>query len=208
MHELVRQVFGFFSRMGGFGLLGFGILDSSFLFLPLGNDLLLVILTARKPELFWYYALMATAGSLIGCTLTDFLSRKIGEAGIEKIANPQRVKSVRKRLERHAWWFLGGTALLPPPFPFTVFLIAASGLQMPQWRVLTAVGVGRLVRFSILSLLAVHYGRQILRIAKRPEVEYVMIALAAVSIVGSALSIMKWVRSARRKDLQPATAEG
>ena len=42
MHSLVRQVFHYFLRMGGFGLVGFGILDSSFLFLPLGNDLLLL----------------------------------------------------------------------------------------------------------------------------------------------------------------------
>ena len=56
MHELIRHALHFFARMGGFGLIGFGILDSSFLFLPLGNDLLLIVLTARKPELFWYYA--------------------------------------------------------------------------------------------------------------------------------------------------------
>src|SRR6478672_9332864 len=99
MHGLIRQVFHYFLRMGGFGLAGFGILDSSFLFLPLGNDLLLVILTARKPALFWYYALMASLGSVIGCTLTDAVSRKLGEAGIEKMANPDKLKAVQKRIE-------------------------------------------------------------------------------------------------------------
>ena len=65
-----------------------GALDSSILFLPFGNDLLVVLLTARKPDRFWLYALAATAGSLIGCTITDWLSRKVGEVGLEKMVNP------------------------------------------------------------------------------------------------------------------------
>lgn len=207
MHGFIQQAVHFFARMGGFGLIGFGILDSSFLFLPLGNDLLLIILTARKPELFWYYALMAALGSLIGCTLTDALSRKLGETGLERIANPQRVKRLQQKIEKHAWWVLGAAALLPPPFPFTVFLIAAAGLQMSRWKVLAAVGSGRLVRFFVLALLAVQYGRQILRIVRRPEVEYVVIALAVISIVGSILSILKWVRSTRSRRPQAAYAE-
>jgi membrane protein YqaA with SNARE-associated domain len=208
MHGLIRQVFHYFLRMGGFGLVGFGILDSSFLFLPLGNDLLLIVLTARKPELFWYYALMATLGSAIGCTLTDAVSRKLGEAGMEKLANPDRVKAVQKRIEKHAWWALGMAALLPPPFPFTVFLIAASGLQMPRWKTLAPVCTGRLVRFFVLALLALKYGRHILRISRRPEVEYVMIGLAVISIIGSVFSILKWVRSTRHKQPRTAYAEG
>lgn len=194
--------------MGGFGLVGFGILDSSFLFLPLGNDLLLIILTARKPELFWYYALMATLGSLIGCAITDAVSRKIGEAGLEHMAHPDRVKRLRGKIEQHAWWVLGLASLLPPPFPFTVFLIAASGLQMPRWKVLGAVGTGRMIRFFALALLAVQYGRQILRISRRPEVEYFFIALAVISIAGSALSVYKWVRSSRSRKPSAAYAQG
>ena len=196
--------------MGGFGLVGLGILDSSFLFLPFGNDILLVMLTARKPEYFWYYALMATIGSLLGCVLTDTVSRKIGEAGMEKIANPQKVKAIRKRMDKHAPWVLAGAAMMPPPFPFTFFLIAASGMQMGRVRVLSSVGLGRLVRFFTLAVLAYYFGRQILAVAQRNEVEYVVIGLAAVSIVGSALSIAKWIRSARgqRPPQQPAYAEG
>jgi membrane protein YqaA with SNARE-associated domain len=207
MHGLIRQVFHHFLRMGGFGLVGFGILDSSFLFLPLGNDLLLVVLTARKPALFWYYALMATLGSAIGCTLTDAVSRKLGEAGIEKMTNQARLKAVQRRIEKHAWWALGLAALLPPPFPFTVFLIAASGLQMSRWKTLAPVAIGRLVRFFALALLAVTYGRQILHISRRPEVEYFMLGLAAVSIIGSVLSVLKWVRSTRRRPPRTAYAE-
>ena len=41
-----------------------GALDSSMVFfLPLGIDFVVIILAARKPELFWLYAPLATAGS-------------------------------------------------------------------------------------------------------------------------------------------------
>ena len=71
---------------------------------------------------------------------------------------------------------------------------------MSRWKVLAAVVTGRLIRFATIGVLAAHYGRQILRTARRPEVESVVIGLAVVSIVGSALSIIKWVRSSRSRE--------
>jgi membrane protein YqaA with SNARE-associated domain len=208
MHEAIQQVFRFFARMGAVGLVGLGFLDSSFLFLPLGNDLLLVALTARQPDLFWYYAFMSTLGSVLGVLLTDFLSRKLGEGGLEKLVNPDRVKGVRKRLEKYAWWVLGLAALLPPPFPFTVFVIAAAGLQTPKWHVMSAVGAGRLVRFFVLGLLARQFGKRILEFAEKPEVEFFVIGLALLSIIGSVFSVLKWIRSARGSRPAAVYAQG
>ena len=174
-----------------------GVLDSSILFLPFGNDLLVVLLTARTPDRFWLYAMAATAGCLIGCTITDWLSRKLGEAGLEKMVTPERLKSAQARLKKHTFWALGLAALMPPPFLFTVFLIASSALQISRWRVLTAGAAGRFVRFSALSLLATKFGTQIIRFSERDEVQYFLIVFAVISIIGSALSVGKWVRSAR-----------
>lgn len=209
LSPVIRSLLRFLLSLGVFGLLGMGMLDSSILFLPFGNDLLVVLLTARQPERFWLYALAATAGSLAGCTITDYLSRRLGEAGIEKMVDGRRLEKVQQRLKKHTFWALGLAALMPPPFPFTVFLIAASAIGISRWRVLTSVGVGRFVRFAVLSLLATRYGTQIIRLSERDEVQYVVIGLAAVSIVGSALSIAKWVRSTRRprNAAPPAPAE-
>ena len=180
-----------------FGLIAMGVLDSSFLFLPFGNDLLVVALTARNPHRFWLYASAATVGSLLGCSLTDIVSRKIGEAGLQKLVGPGKLDHVQQRLKKHAFWVLGAAALMPPPFPFTVFLIAASAIQISRWRVLTAAGVGRLLRFIALSLLAAKFGRGILRLSERDEIQYFVGGLAVISIIGSALSIAKWIRSSR-----------
>lgn len=194
----MRAVLRFFLHLGAWGLLGMGILDSSILFLPFGNDLLVVALTARHPQRFWLYALAATAGSLMGCTITDWLSRKVGEKGIESLVDAKKVEKLQQRLKTHSFWVLGGAALMPPPFPFTIFLIAASAIQIARWRVLTSVGVGRFLRFVLISLLARRYGTHLIALSKRPEFRYFIIGLAVVSVIGSVFSVLKWVRSTRR----------
>jgi membrane protein YqaA with SNARE-associated domain len=208
MQELAVHVFRFFSRLGAFGLLGLGILDSSFLFMPLGNDLLVVAFSARRPHLLWYYALMAAAGSVLGTLVVDLTSRKLGEKGLEGRVSEKRLAGIKKRFENRAALSLIGASLMPPPFPFTVFIITAAALQYSRKRLLTAVAAGRLLRFTILGLLAMVYGRHILRLAELPIVRWFIIVLAVISIIGSAISIYKMFHRKRpagtSKTLQPA----
>lgn len=205
---MIRSFIGFFLRLGVLGLFVMGVLDSSILFLPFGNDLLVVALTARAPGRFWLYALFATVGSVVGCTITDFLSRKLGEAGLESMVKPERLRVVQHRIKKHALWVLGAAALMPPPFPFTVFLITASAIQIARWRVLTAIAIGRFLRFFLLSLLALKFGTQIIHLSKRDEIQWFVIGLAVVSIVGSALSIAKWVQSSRKRSTRGVIPAG
>ncbi len=83
MHNALRVVAAFFFSLGGIGLLLLGVLDSSFLFMPLGNDLLVVALTAAHHQRVFYYVFMATLGSTIGVDFTRWASAKGGEKGIE-----------------------------------------------------------------------------------------------------------------------------
>src|SRR5690242_15944049 len=98
--NLVRHLYLFFAHLGGFGLLAFGFLDSSFfLFLPLGNDLLFTAMTARNHRLMLYYAVMATLGSLLGCLSVDALSRKGGEKGLEKTVSPRYLPYIKRSVQ-------------------------------------------------------------------------------------------------------------
>ncbi|HXA53043.1 MAG TPA: hypothetical protein VNV86_22150, partial [Candidatus Acidoferrum sp.] len=78
MRSLAAGIFAFVLKFGGLGLLIIGIVDSSYLFAPWGNDLLLVALTARHPEFLrmLYYAAMSTIGSVLGCLLIDVPMRR------------------------------------------------------------------------------------------------------------------------------------
>jgi membrane protein YqaA with SNARE-associated domain len=193
----VRHLFLFFAHLGGFGLVGLGILDSSFLFMPLGNDLLIVGLTTRHPNRMLYYAVMATIGSVLGCLLVDLVCRRIGEDKLEKLVSRKRLDYVRCKMEKRAAWALAVAALMPPPFPFTPFIMAVSALEYPRLKLLSVIAVSRLVRFLIVGSLAIAFGRGIIRISKTPVFEWTIGLFVVVCIIGSVLSLLKWFRTAR-----------
>jgi membrane protein YqaA with SNARE-associated domain len=196
VHGFLWELARFFAHLGGFGLLLLGILDSSFLFLPLGNDLLVVALTASRHDRMPLYAGMATTGSVIGSFLTDLVCRKGGEKGLKENFSGRSIEYVEHRVKKHAGPALALACILPPPFPFTPFIIVMSALQYPRWKMLGIVAVGRAVRFSVEGALAIVYGRRILEFAKNSVLQQSIIGLVVISIIGSAWSIYTWVRRA------------
>jgi membrane protein YqaA with SNARE-associated domain len=186
--------------MGGFGLLLLGVLDSSFLTMPLGNDLLVVVLSAHRHILMPYYVLMATGGSVLGCLLVDWAGRRGGAEALQKHLRG-RMAYVRKQTEKRAGWALAFAALMPPPFPFTPFVLAAAALQYPRRKLLGVIGVARFVRFGIEGGLAIYFGKSILTLAESSAVEHGVVALIVISIAASTFSLQRWIRRAS----QPVT---
>jgi membrane protein YqaA with SNARE-associated domain len=187
IHTIARALF----HAGGLGLLTLGVFDSSPLVVPMGNDLLVLALCARYHERMLYYVLMATAGSLIGCFATDWISRK-SEGGQKKFLSGKHLAHIRELVEKRAASMLVVASLVPPPFPFTAFVAAAAAFRYPRRKLLSWVGVGRLIRFSIEGAFAIHYGRWIIQQAESPLLDHVMIALVAISIGASAFAIFRW----------------
>lgn len=199
MKHLAHVMLAFFWTLGGPGLLILGILDSSFLFAPLGNDLLVVAMTARYHSLArgMYYAAMSTIGSVLGCLLVDVLLRKAGEKGLERHLPKNRLDYVKKRIEKSGAWALVVASIAPPPFPFTPFVMAAAALQYPRKRMLAVVGAARMVRFTVLAVLALLFGRSILKWAESDVVQGILIGLIVVCVVGSVISVVGWIRRSR-----------
>jgi len=196
----IAQVLGiFFWRLGGPGLLLLGILDSSFLFAPLGNDLLVVAMTARSHSVasMLYYAFMSTAGSIVGCLLVDVLLRRAGEKGLENYLPPKRLDYVKCKVGKNAAWALVLASILPPPFPFTPFVMAAAALQYPRGRMAAIVGVARMVRFTTLGALALWFGQSILQWVQAPALQWCLIGLIVICTVGSVISVAGWIRRSR-----------
>ena len=196
MHSFLWEFARFFAHLGGFGLLLLGILDSSFLFMPLGNDLLVVALTAHRHNRMLYYAAMASGGSVIGCFLTDYICRKGGEKGLRKNFSGRSIRYVEQKVKIHAGPALALACVLPPPFPFTPFIIVMAALQYPRWKMLGIVAVGRALRFSAEGTLAIIYGRHILNMAKNSVLQEAIVALVVISVVGSGWSIYTWIKKA------------
>jgi membrane protein YqaA with SNARE-associated domain len=198
MSHLLRSLAIFFFSLGGFGLLLLGVLDSSFLFMPLGNDLLVIALTAAHPSRMLYYVLMATVGSVLGVDFTRWVSAKGGRKGIEGDRNSKRTAYVERKVKEQGGIAIATAALMPPPFPFTAFIIVAAALQYPRRKMLAIIAGCRALRFVIEGSLALIYGRRIIRMAQSPWVQGFIIALVFVSMAGSVLSIYNWIRKSRQ----------
>src|SRR5262245_33047263 len=198
--EPVRALF--FSFLGYFltppGLVLMGFLDASMVFfLPLGIDFVVILMTARNPELFWLYALLATVGSALGSAGTFWIGRKVGEKGLSRFVGPRQLKRVQARVNDGAF-VVAGLALIPPPFPFTPFVLAGGALGMQASFLVVLAGV-RLCRFGIEAALAHRYGSQILRWMKTPTFEAVVGAFIALAVIGTIVSAVALYRSAQRR---------
>ena len=203
VRPIIRIIARDLFRAGGLGLLTLGAFDSSPLVVPLGNDLLVLALSARYHDRMLYYAVMATLGSLIGCLATVWISRK-GGSELKKVASSEHLGNIQKQVQKRAGWSLVVASLLPPPFPFTAIVAAAAAFQYPRKKLFSFVGVGRFARFVIEGALAIHYGRWIIRQARSPILEDVMIALIVISIVASVISIYQWSGRGKRTAQQAA----
>jgi membrane protein YqaA with SNARE-associated domain len=198
MHSFLRHFLAWLLKLGIFGPLILGIADSSFLFLPFGNDLLVVILVANDHARFPFYVLTAAIGSTLGVVLLDAVCRKGGEEGLKKMMKPRRLEYFKRRMTNQAGIAIALACLAPPPFPFTVVIASASAFAYPRQRLLGLVFIARAIRFAIVGWLAIEFGRDILRIANLPQATWIMLAFIVLCIVGSAYQVMQWVRRSRR----------
>jgi membrane protein YqaA with SNARE-associated domain len=177
--HLPRWLQGIVASTGGLGLFLIAFLDSSVLTFPVINDLLLIDLSIRYPARMPYYAGMATLGSVGGCLLLYYIARKGGHAMFHKHAG-RRAKRIHDWIRRNGFVSILVTALLPPPTPFKVFVIAAGALEMPVGTFVLGLVVARGVRFFGEGLLAVRYGEQGTQFLLTHKLEFAEITLAVV----------------------------
>jgi len=186
----------FFLRLGIFGLFLLSALDSSFLVLPFGNDLLLIALVSSgKSSLRWIaYVIASALGSLVGVFIVDVLMRKAGEKGLERFLSPRKIEKFKAKVENKAGISVFIATLLPPPFPFTPVIMTASALQCSRRTMFIAVFVGRLLRFTIEAFLALYFGRKLIAFIRSDIVTYTVYGLMVLGAILSTLSVITWLR--------------
>jgi membrane protein DedA with SNARE-associated domain len=141
-----------------------------------------------------WYVLSAACGSTAGALLLAWTCRKLGPERLQKITGARRHARLRSWFERHAGMAIAVAGLAPPPFPFTTVIAAAGALEYPLWRIATVNFTARTVRFTVLSLLALRYGRLVLHIARSAPFEWSALAFAFLCLLASGLSLARWFR--------------
>jgi membrane protein YqaA with SNARE-associated domain len=184
-------------RMGGPGLVLLGIADNSVIPLTGSMDVLTIWLAARHREPWFYYALMATLGAVIGGYITYALARKGGKAAMERKLSRKKAAQVSQTFERWGFFAVAVPALLPPPFPFVPFLLAAGAMQYSPKKFLGALALGRGIRYFLEAGLGFTYGRHILSFFTKYYAASVVILIGA-AVVGALLSLGSYWRLKRR----------
>ena len=186
--------------LGAWGVLVVAALDGAFIGLPV--DAVVAGYVYQDHARFFLYALMAAAGSTLGSIVIYVIGYKGGEELLRKRIPPARFEKIHAAFDKHPFWSLMLPALLPPPTPFKLFVLAAAVSEMGFVRFLLAIFSGRLVRFLLLGVLTVKFGPDVVHVVGgifRQHLYVVMLVAAAGAVAW--LMHRKSEGSARRSKL-------
>jgi len=156
-----QKIVAYAGVLGGPGLFLISFLDSSVLTFPVINDLLLIGLSMQHPSRMPWYATLAAIGSVLGCVLLYYIAKKGGSAFFHKKAGT-RAPAIQRWVEKNGFGGMLLTAMLPPPTPFKIFVLAGAVFDVPILSFTTAIALARAIRYFGMGYLAVRYGDQAL----------------------------------------------
>lgn len=176
------KIYSLAAVLGGPGLLLVAMADSSFLSVPEGNDLLIVALAMGQTwSRMCYLVLMTIVGSVIGCSLLYGAGRKGGT--FARGLSERKLRGARALYRKYGAWTIVVGAIVPPPMPFKIFVLAAGFFEVSFTRFLAAVLIGRSVRYFTWGVLAVLWGERVKEFLERNMVTVGSLLLAAVAIL-------------------------
>jgi membrane protein YqaA with SNARE-associated domain len=205
VRSLTRWIIGLFVSPAG--VVALAALDSTMFFsLPFGIDAAVIILAARLRGLAWTVPFLATGGSVAGAALTFWMGVKIGEKGLDRYVSRGRLEKVRRTVNTKGAVALAVLDLIPPPFPFTPFVLAAGALEVRTTTFFLTLIVCRLFRFGLEAALAVAYGRKILSWLDSDIFHDFVAGCAALALALTIVSIVRLVKSSRPSKRRRAAA--
>jgi membrane protein YqaA with SNARE-associated domain len=168
--------------LGPFGLFAIAFLDSVLVPIPGGVDAVLLVLAATRPSWMLIYVAAATIGSTAGCVGLYRISQRAGRRALARFSESKQ-KRVKDLIDRYDVLSVLVASVLPPPFPFKLFVVSAGVFRLNLVRFTLAIAGGRTFRYLLEGYLAARYGDH----AKELLAQYyptIGIALAVLIIVG------------------------
>ena len=168
---------------GGYALFFIALLESSVF--PIPPDVLLIALCVGSVTKAYRFALICTAGSLVG----GVLGYGIGVFGFELIGEPiVRFYHGEAVMEQIKLWydeygFLGNLLAAVTPIPYKVFTIASGAFRFSFSEFLLASAIGRSLRFFAVATALYFFGAQI-RSAIEKYFDVFSLAFMALLIAG------------------------
>jgi len=142
---------------GTFGLFTIAFLDSVMIPMPGGVDAVLLLLAASRPSWMLIYVAAATVGSTLGCVVLYRISQRAGKRALARFSESKQ-KRVKDLIDRYDVMSVLVASLLPPPFPFKLFVVSSGVFRLNIVRFTVAIAVGRTFRYLLEGYLAARYG--------------------------------------------------
>jgi len=168
--------------LGGGGLFLVAFFDSSVLSFPFIPDALVIDLSIQRPARMPYYAAMAALGSLAGCIWLYLLAKKGGEAFFRRRAGGAAERA-KRWVQSNAFLSVLIPGILPPPFPFKVFVLAAGVFQVPLRTFVMALLLARGLHYGVEGILAVRYGNAVLLLLVGHQVLFALSVLVTLLLL-------------------------
>lgn len=173
MKTLIHKITGGLTKLtyylvsfGPLGLLAIAFLDSVLIPMPGGVDAVLLLLSASRPSWMLIYVAAAVIGSTAGCVVLYYISRRAGHRALARFSESKQ-KRVKDLIDRYDVLSVLVASLLPPPFPFKLFVVSAGVFRLNPVRLAIAVAIGRTFRYLLLGYLAARYGEHAKEILSR-----------------------------------------
>lgn len=164
MKSIIHKITGGLGRFayylvsfGPLGLLAIAFLDSVLIPMPGGVDAVLLLLAASRPSWMLIYVAAATIGSTAGCVGLYKISQRAGHRALRRFSEKKQ-KRVKDLIDRYDVLSVLVASLLPPPFPFKLFVVSAGVFRLNVVRFAIAVAAGRTFRYLLEGYLAARYG--------------------------------------------------
>ncbi len=148
--------------LGIWGVFAIALADSALLGMPV--DAIVAFYVYQDHRRLLFYVAMASLGSALGSIPLYIIGYLGGEKVLRKRIPEERFLEIHRSFERHEFWALMFPGMLPPPFPFKIFVLGAAVFEMKLRDFLAAIFAGRFVRFLTLALLTLWFGPQIVEL--------------------------------------------
>lgn len=187
-----KWIWSLLAPLGPWGVFAIAAVDGSFLGLPL-DAIVAGYVYNDRPHLF-FYVILASAGSAAGSCVLYVIGYLGGETLLRKRIPPARYEKIHASFEKHEFWALMLPAMLPPPTPFKLFVLAAAAAEMRFINFLAAIFAGRFVRFLILGVLTLKFGPEVVHLTAELFRHHLLWVLAVV-----AAGVAVWILLRARK---------
>ena len=206
-HILARYshfVWSVLQPMGGWGLFLAAILDAAAFAIPV--DIAFAGYVYSNPGKIWLYVCATAAGSTLGCLVPYGIGRAGGELLLLKHIDRARYERMRDKFENQEFLAMLVPAMLPPPTPLKLFLLAAGVFEMRAYLFVLAVLSGRLIRFAVLGFLVVRFGPGIVGMVTAAMAHHLAWVLAVFALLIALGVSHMMLRSRRTADEREKTA--